>query len=95
MVQGYCFKDKKKVDLVSPVYELNARGRPVVRGACKVCGGKVYAMLSTADAPAELKAKMAKKGGSRSSTGSRKSRKSPKRKSRKSAPKRRSRKSRR
>jgi hypothetical protein len=90
MVQGYCLKEKKKVDIKNPEYMLNKKGRAVVRGACPSCGGSVYKILKTTEVPAELKAqmsKLSKKGGaSRKSRGSsRKSHKSPKsHKSRKS-----------
>ena len=49
MVKGYCLKDKKHIEIVSPVFELNKLGRPVVRGSCPQCGGKVYKILSTAE----------------------------------------------
>ena len=109
MVQGYCLKEKKKVDIKEPKYELNKKGRPIVRGKCASCGGVVYKILAKVEVPAELKAKIpAKKGGasrkSRKSTGSKKSRKSRKsvasrggkksRKSRKSKGSRKSRRSR-
>lgn len=94
MVQGYCFKCKKKVDIKDLKYELNSINRAIVRGTCSVCGGKVYKILSDAETPADLKAKRdkAKKGGAQrksrkthATKGSRKSKKSkttPKRKSR-------------
>ncbi len=83
MVKGYCLKEKKKVEIEGPEYALNAKNRPVVRGKCSSCGGKVYAILAAADVPADLKAKLVgKKGGASrrfrkskaSSKGSRKSR---------------------
>ncbi len=84
MVKGYCLKEKKKVEIDGPEYALNAKDRPVVRGKCSSCGGKVYAILAAADVPADLKAKLVgkKKGGASrrfrksktSSKGSRKSR---------------------
>ncbi len=64
MVKGYCLKDKKTVDIVDPQFELNKKGRPVVHGKCSVCHGKVYKMLSAAEVPADLKAKMPAKKGS-------------------------------
>ncbi len=64
MVQGYCLKEGKKVDIVDPQYDLNKKGRPVVYGKCSSCGGKVFKMLKTAEAPASLKAKMPAKKGS-------------------------------
>ncbi len=82
-IQGYCLKDKKKVDIINPAYELNKKGRPVVRGTCKVCGGIVYKILKESEVPADLKAKMPKKGGA-SPRKSRKSHPSTGRKSKKS-----------
>ncbi len=97
MVQGYCLKEKKKVDIKEPSFELNKKNRPIVRGKCASCGGVVYKILAKEEVPADLKAKVdaikAKKGGksrksrstkSRKSKGSRKSRKTPSRKSRSS-----------
>jgi hypothetical protein len=87
MVKAQCFKDKIKVDVVNPQYELNGIGRPIVRGTCAKCGGKVYKLLPADEVPAALKAKAdkykqdkAKKGGFRKSRSS-KSRKSRKSKS--------------
>lgn len=87
MVQGYCLKEKKKVEIKSPSYELNSIGRPVAKGTCPSCGGKVQKILKSTEVPADLRAKAeafkarkSKKGGasrkSRKSSGSRKSRKS-------------------
>lgn len=86
MVQGFCLKEKKKVEIKDPKFELNAKGRPIVRGKCASCNGTVYKILASDEVPADLKAKVAKKGGA--SRRSRKSKKSheemPKRKSRRS-----------
>ncbi len=108
MVQGYCLKEKKKVEIKDPKFELNKKNRPIVRGKCPSCGTTVYKILKSTEVPADLKAKIPKKGGasrkSRKSTGSKKSRKSRKsvvskggkksRKSRKSKGSRKSRRSR-
>ncbi len=94
MVIAYCLKEKKKVEVKNPKFELNALGRPIARGECSSCGGKVYKILASTEVPADLKAKMPKKGGarrSRKSKASKASRKSP-RKSRKSKRSRRSKK---
>jgi len=61
MVQAYCFKDKKKVDVLNEKYELNKINRPVVSGKCAICGGKVYKILSRAETPANLLEKLSKK----------------------------------
>jgi hypothetical protein len=88
MVEGYCLKEKKKVEMKDPKFELNKKGRPIARGTCSSCGGVVYKILKATEVPADLKAKVAaKKGGASRKRRSKKSRsKSParRRKSRKS-----------
>lgn len=80
MVKGYCFKEKKKVEMKNTKFELNAKGRPVARGVCSSCGTNMYKILSKSETPADLLAKASgKKGGgrkssSRKSGGGRKSR---------------------
>lgn len=54
VVEGYCMKEKKTVQIKDPVYELNAAGKPVVRGKCTGCGTTVYKILGKADTPANL-----------------------------------------
>lgn len=85
-MKGYCLKERKHVDIVNPTYELNKIGRPVARGTCSSCGGKVQKLLNAVEAAAQgLKAQ---KKGSGHRSGGRKSatRKSPGRKTaRKSA----------
>jgi hypothetical protein len=73
MVQGYCLKERKKVDIKDPEYSLNKKGRPVVKGKCASCGTTVYKILAAADAPAELRAKIKKGGRSKASRKSKKS----------------------
>jgi hypothetical protein len=81
MVQGYCLKEKKKVEIKDPKYEVNKIGRPVVRGKCSSCGGSIYKILKASEVPAHLKESLVKKGGSskpsskksKSTTGSKKS----------------------
>lgn len=97
MVQGYCLREKKKVEIKDAVFELNKAGRPVAHGKCSSCGSVVYKILKAEEVPAALKEKAAKfkrGGGSRRSRKSHSSRKSPARKSRKSKSSRKSRKSR-
>ena len=62
MVQGYCLKEKKKVEITDPKFALNKLGRAVASGTCTSCGGKVFKLLKSNEIPADLKAKMAKKG---------------------------------
>ena len=75
MVKGYCLKEKRKnVEIQNPKYELDVKGRAMVRGTCPHCGAGMCKRLSNAEIPADLKAKMAKKkaGGSRRSRASKK-----------------------
>lgn len=57
MVEGYCLKEKKKVQVNDPKYEVNARGQPVIKGTCSSCGGKIYKIIKWDEAPAELRSK--------------------------------------
>jgi hypothetical protein len=57
MVEGYCLKEKKKVQVNDPKYEVNARGQPVIKGTCSSCGGKIYKIIKWDEAPAELQSK--------------------------------------
>ena len=82
MVQGYCLKEKKKVEIKDPSFERNKLGRAVAIGKCPSCGGKIYKILKATETPANLKSP--KKGGrSRSRSKSKKSN-SKSRRSRKS-----------
>jgi hypothetical protein len=77
MVQGYCLKEKKKVEIKDPKFELNKKDRPVARGVCPSCGTVVYKILKSTEVPADLKAKIpVKKGGSSRSAKSKKSKRS-------------------
>lgn len=42
MVQAYCVKCKKKVDIKDPEEVTMKNNRPAVRGICPVCGTKIY-----------------------------------------------------
>jgi hypothetical protein len=68
MVQAYCLKEGKHIEVKDPKYALNSKGRAVVHGTCPnpSCGVKVYKLLKSEEIPSDLKAKMAKKGGKRS-----------------------------
>lgn len=57
MVKGYCLKEKKHIEVVDPVYDINARGSPLVRGTCPSCKGKINTMISYDSAPPNIKAK--------------------------------------
>ena len=42
MVQAYCVKDRKKVEIKNPKNVKLKNGRPAVSGTCPVCGNKVF-----------------------------------------------------
>jgi hypothetical protein len=96
MVAGRCMKCKENREMKDTKFELNAKGRPQVRGKCTKCGTAMFKFLSTEEGLKHgLKVKTGKgvEGGSRKSRKSHGSRKSGgSRKSRKSAGSRKSRK---
>jgi hypothetical protein len=42
MVQAYCMKDRKKVEIKNPRNVTLKNGRPAVQGVCPICGTKVF-----------------------------------------------------
>ena len=42
MAEGYCVKDKKKVEIQNPVRTTMKNGKPATQGTCPECGGKFY-----------------------------------------------------
>ncbi|MEM2873401.1 MAG: DUF5679 domain-containing protein [Nitrososphaerales archaeon] len=42
MVQAFCVKDKKKVEIKNPQEVKLKNGRPAVKGTCPICGTTVY-----------------------------------------------------
>jgi hypothetical protein len=42
MVQAYCVKDKKKVEIKNPKAVKLKNGRPATQGVCPICGTKVF-----------------------------------------------------
>ena len=44
MVQGYCVKDKKMVEMKNPVESLTKRGTKIAKGKCPHCGTTVCRM---------------------------------------------------
>ena len=38
MVEGYCVKCKKKVEMKDPVVSKTKKGVPMTKGKCPVCG---------------------------------------------------------
>ena len=67
MVKARCFKDKKQIEMQNPEYSVTKRGTVQVRGTCPICGGKVFTFVSADKAPAEIRAKLHKRGSSRHS----------------------------
>ncbi len=47
--EGYCVKCKQKRSIKNGKVEKTAKGRPMVKGACPVCGTKVTRFLSPKD----------------------------------------------
>jgi hypothetical protein len=41
MAEGYCVKDKKKVEIQNPVQTTMKNGKPATKGTCPECGGTV------------------------------------------------------
>jgi hypothetical protein len=41
-VEGYCLKDKKKVEMQDPKPITMKNGKPATVGTCPVCGTKIY-----------------------------------------------------
>jgi DNA-directed RNA polymerase subunit RPC12/RpoP len=41
-MQAYCMKCRKKVEIKNPQQIKMKNGRPATRGACPVCGTKVF-----------------------------------------------------
>jgi hypothetical protein len=42
MVQAYCVKDRKKVEIKNPKVIKMKNGRPATTGTCPICGTKVF-----------------------------------------------------
>jgi Domain of unknown function (DUF5679) len=43
-VQGYCVKERKKVEIVDPQAVKTKNGRDAVRGKCPDCGASIFRM---------------------------------------------------
>ncbi len=41
-MQGYCVKDRKKVEIKNPKAITMKNGRPATQGVCPICGTKVF-----------------------------------------------------
>jgi hypothetical protein len=42
MPQGYCVKERKKVEIKDPVQVTMKNGRPAIQGTCPDCGTKIF-----------------------------------------------------
>jgi hypothetical protein len=42
MPQGYCVKERKKVEIKDPVQVTMKNGRPAIQGFCPDCGTKIF-----------------------------------------------------
>ncbi|MFV2063511.1 MAG: DUF5679 domain-containing protein [Chloroflexota bacterium] len=42
MVEAYCVKDKKKVEIVDPQKITMKNGKPATKGTCPICKGSVF-----------------------------------------------------
>jgi hypothetical protein len=42
LVEGYCLKDKKKVQMKDPQPITMKNGKPATVGTCPICGTKIY-----------------------------------------------------
>ena len=41
-MEGYCLKDKRKVEMVDPHPITMKNGKPATVGTCPLCGTKIY-----------------------------------------------------
>jgi hypothetical protein len=41
-VEGYCLKDKKKVEMKDPKPITMKNGKPATKGTCPICGTTIY-----------------------------------------------------
>jgi hypothetical protein len=41
-VEGYCLKDKKKVEMKDPKPITMKNGKPATKGTCPLCGTTIY-----------------------------------------------------
>ena len=42
MPEGYCVKEKKKVEIQNPQQVTMKNGRPAIQGTCPDCGTKIF-----------------------------------------------------
>jgi hypothetical protein len=42
LVEGYCVKDRKRVEMINPHPLTMVNGRPAMAGVCPHCGTKIY-----------------------------------------------------
>ncbi|HKF79114.1 MAG TPA: DUF5679 domain-containing protein [Candidatus Dormibacteraeota bacterium] len=41
-MEGYCLKDKKKVEMKDPKPITMKNGKPATKGTCPICGTTIY-----------------------------------------------------
>ena len=51
-MEGYCLKDKRKVEMVDPQPITMKNGKPATVGTCPICGTKIY-RIGKSTAPVE------------------------------------------
>ena len=44
MIEAWCVRCKKKVEIKNPIQSQTKKGTPMVRGVCPICGTKVCRM---------------------------------------------------
>lgn len=42
MAEGYCVKERKKVEIKDPQQVTMKNGRPAIQGTCPDCGTKIF-----------------------------------------------------
>jgi hypothetical protein len=42
LVEGYCVKDRRRVEMINPHPVTMVNGRPAIAGVCPHCGSKIY-----------------------------------------------------
>ncbi len=42
MTEGYCVKERKKVEMKDPEQVTMKNGRPAIKGTCPDCGTKIF-----------------------------------------------------
>ena len=56
MAEGYCVKERKKVEIKDPQQVTMKNGRPAIQGTCPDCGTKILTLQTQVAANAAAKA---------------------------------------